>query len=258
MIVSAAKKLLMEHDAGVQFHPFESTAGINDVAAAYAVQRLFVRELQQRHGSVAGYKIGLTSRQMQAMCGIDNPLYGVILSRRVEATNAVLKHANYAHLGLEFEIGVRMKHDAPATNTQYDASSIGALVDGVCAAIEVIDDRNADYESLDVKALIADNAWNAGAVLGEFVSSWPQLEDVCGTVRLGDLEVGRGCGRDVLGHPFAALAWLANQLIQDGALLMAGDIVLTGSIIQTQFPRARERFAYTLEGIGSVVAHVEG
>ena len=72
---------------------------------------------------------------------------------------------------------------------------------GVCAAMELIDDRNADYASLDAASLVADNSWNAGAVLGDFVETIDDLADLCGTVRLNGVEIDRGYGRDVLGHP---------------------------------------------------------
>ncbi len=38
-----------------------------------------------------------------------------------------------------------------------------------------------------------------------------------------------GFGRDVLGHPLNALAWLANEGDLAGRPLMEGDIVSTGS-----------------------------
>ncbi|GIS37183.1 MAG: hypothetical protein Ct9H90mP9_2130 [Pseudomonadota bacterium] len=32
-----------------------------------------------------------------------------------------------------------------------------------------------------------------------------------GVMRIDDVEVGRGSGADILGHPMEALAWLANH-----------------------------------------------
>ena len=54
-------------------------------------------------------------------------------------------------------------------------ADVAAAVDGVCPAIEIIDDRGADYRSLDAFSLIADNAWNGGIVLGDFTPSFPDL-----------------------------------------------------------------------------------
>ena len=95
-------------------------------------------------------------------------------------------------------------------------------VDGVCAAMELVDDRHADYANLDAISLVADNSWNAGAVLGDFVETIDDLADLCGTVRLNGVEIDRGYGRDVLGHPLVPLTWLANHLAGSGRALRAG------------------------------------
>ena len=67
----------------------------------------------------------------------------------------------------------------------------------------------------------------------------------------GDLNQG-GHGRDVLGHPFVPLTWLANHLAATGDGLRAGDIVLTGSLVTTRFPQVSETYFYELAGIGTV------
>jgi len=56
----------------------------------------------------------------------------------------------------------------------------------------------------------------------------------------------------VLGHPFEPLRWLANNLSARGETLKKGEIVLTGSWVTTRFPKAGERYRYTIEGVGTV------
>jgi 2-keto-4-pentenoate hydratase len=129
---------------------------------------------------------------------------------------------------------------------------VAEAVDRVCAAVEVVDDRNADYATLEALSLIADNSWNAGAVVGAFAKTWDKLEDASGIVWLNGQEIDRGYGRDVLGHPFVPLTWLANHLAAAGGALRAGDIVLTGSLIPTRFPKEPSAFRYELAGIGTV------
>ncbi len=68
---AAARVLFDQHTQGARFAPL---GGIADRAAAYTIQAEFVR-LAIAGGSVrAGYKIGLTSERMQAMCRIDSPI----------------------------------------------------------------------------------------------------------------------------------------------------------------------------------------
>ncbi|GIT59083.1 MAG: hypothetical protein Ct9H300mP19_10310 [Dehalococcoidia bacterium] len=48
-------------------------------------------------------------------------------------------------------------------------------------------------------------------------------------------EVGKGSTGDILGHPFEALAWLANSLATRGKNLKTGEIVMLGSVVETQW-----------------------
>ncbi len=249
---AVARQLFEEHGAGTRFHTLAPEAGVSDLASAYAVQRELVELLRPANGATAGYKIGLTSARMQKMCNIDQPIAGVVLARRLARSGVTLNARNYGRLGVEFEVGVRLGRDLSPAGAPYDAQTVGRAVDGVCAAVEVVDDRNADYKSLDVLSLIADNSWNAGAILDEFHASWPDLAAAKGVLRIDGKEIDSGHGRDVLGHPFVPLAWLANRLAAEGAGLKAGDIVLTGSLVTTKFPKESGSYRYELAGIGAV------
>jgi 2-keto-4-pentenoate hydratase len=252
-----ARLLLQEHSAGKQFHPLRPETGVTDLASAYAVQRRFVELMSATAGAPAGYKIGLTSARMQKMCGIDQPVAGVVLATRIMQSGVVLQARRYHHMGLEFEVGVRLGRDLPRGEAPFTMERVAQAVDGVCPAVEVVDDRNADYSTLEALSLIADNSWNAGAVFGAFSKSWDNLEAATGIVKLNGQEIDRGYGRDVLGHPFVPLTWLANHLAETGGALRAGDVVLTGSLIPTRFPKESGAFRYELSGIGTVELTVE-
>jgi 2-keto-4-pentenoate hydratase len=253
-----AEMLMREHAGGVTFQPFAAASGIASADDAYAVQREYVRLLVQSHGTKpAGYKIGLTTPRMQAMCGIDSPVAGVVLKDRVHTSGAHIKTSAYGRAGLEFEIAVRLGKDlVPAGHTPAVAD-VAEAVDGVCPAIEIIDDRNSDYRKLDALSLIADNAWNGGIVLGEFTQSFPDLAATEAVVSEDGKVVDRGFGRDVLGHPFNSVAWLAMHLAAQGARLRAGDIVMTGSVVTTKFPDRFTQYHYELTGCGAVDLSVD-
>jgi 2-keto-4-pentenoate hydratase len=207
----AAEMLMSAHASATPFQPFAAAFGIGSIADAYAVQRDYVRlQMQTRHAGTAGYKIGLTSKRMQEMCGIDSPIAGVVLADRVHASGVALKTLSYGRLGLEFEIAVRLGRDlVPEGVPSLD--EVASAVDAVCPAVEIVDDRRADYRALDVLSLIADNSWNAGIVLGDFVQAWPDHATVEGQVFVDGNALDRGLGGDVLGHPFHPVAWLASH-----------------------------------------------
>jgi 2-keto-4-pentenoate hydratase len=247
----AAEALVAEHKAGTQF---KALAGLSSMADAYDIQDKYVPLLKAVHGDAVGYKVGLTSKAMQTFCGIDHPIAGVVLASRVHKSGATVRRSDYGRLGLEFEIAVRMKSDMPASaNTP---AAVAPHVDGVASAIELVDDRAADYGNLDIKSLVADNSWNAGIVLAPFVANWPELEPLLGKATENGAPAGEGYGRDILGHPFNSVAWLNAQLVSRGGGLRKGDIVMTGSVMKTVFPLAAAHFHFEMPGLGSVEVKV--
>jgi 2-keto-4-pentenoate hydratase len=252
----AADTLLAEHKANITFKPLGAPDRPATISDAYDIQQRYVTLLREKHGDAVGYKVGLTSAAMQDFCGIDHPIAGVVLASRVHRSDASVRRADFGRLGLEFEIAVRLKSDVPVTAVPCTAEMIAPHIDGVCAAIEIVDDRSADYANLDVLSLVADNSWNAGIVLSEFASTWPDLEAVLGRATKDRVAIGEGFGRDILGHPFNSAAWLATQLNSRGVGLKAGQVVMTGSVMKTVFPEQDAHYRFELEGIGFVEVQV--
>ena len=161
----------------------------------------------------------------------------------------------YVRVGVECEIAVRLG--------ARSAAGAGAVHGGVCRArrsrpiypaIEIVDDRYVKWETLGAPTLVADDFFAAGCVLGQPVAraAAPDLLDVTGRAIINGVEVGRGTGADVLGHPHHALAWLANHLAAEGRGLHAGQIVLTGSLVKTLWLKAGDGVMMDLSGLGKV------
>lgn len=248
----AAEALLAEHKANLQFRTLRPPLAPATITDAYDIQDKYVALLRGAHGGTVGYKVGLTSAAMQAFGGIDHPVAGVVLAQRVHRSGATVRRSDFGRLGLEFEIAVRIKSDVPLTGSPFTRETIGPYIDGVCAAIELVDDRSADYTNLDMLSLVADNSWNAGIVLPEFATTWPELENVLGRATKDGAAIGEGHGRDILGHPFNSVAWLATHLASRGIGLKAGQIVTTGSVMKTIFPAEDANYRFDLAPIGFV------
>jgi len=152
----AAAALMRDHDRKRNIVPFARDYGATDVAGAYAIQAAYNRLQEEKLGRRAGYKIGLTSRRMQQMCGVDHPNSGVVFEKRLHRSGATLSVSSLAHLGLEFECCARVGRPLPPRSSPYTLEEIAAAVEAVAPAFEVIDDRNSAYP-LDLLSLIADN-----------------------------------------------------------------------------------------------------
>jgi 2-keto-4-pentenoate hydratase len=224
-----------------------------DERAAYDVQEvLHVRLAEAGRGAQAGHKIGCTTHVMQRYLGIANPCAGGILAPQVHRDRAELRHDDFLRPGVECELAVSLDADLPASGAPYHRDTVAEAVGALMAAIEIVDDRYRDYRTFDTPTLIADDFFNAGCVLGRPVESWRELEitRLMGRMLINGVEVGRGWSRDILGHPFEALAWLATMCAARGTPLRAGQFVLLGSVVPTVWLEPGDRVAIELEGLG--------
>jgi 2-keto-4-pentenoate hydratase len=218
---------------------------------AYTIRRAF-EEIEEAtgRGAVAGYKIGLTTPVMQQLCGIGEPCYGAIFAREVHHRRAELSARDYCRLGVETEIALRLGDDLLQGS---DRARNAAAVESCMAAIELLDDLRYDYKRLDAAAMVAGNVWNAGVVLGSPVLEWQPLDLARVTARLSinGRDIGGGNGGDVMGHPFNALAWLADKLAAAGTPLRRGMIVMTGSMVPIRYPVTGDRVVVEIAGLGT-------
>jgi 2-keto-4-pentenoate hydratase len=254
---AAASELVRQHLAREPFSGLSGALAPASTEAGYAIQDSYVAQLlQQRQTSLAGYKIAITTPAMRDMVGFQDSVSGRLLRDQIHRSGDSIKAQDYVHLIVEFEIAFEMAHELPPTGTPWTGTSILEHVACAYPALEVADDRRADYPTLrqSMLTLVADNAWNQGLVLGEPVIGLDaaSIQSLEGIAFIDGREVGRGTGRDVLGHPLDALAWLANHLAARGLPMNAGDIVTTGSLVKSQFPVAGNRIAFRLPGFGEV------
>ena len=254
LVRAAARWLHKAHHDGESFQALPADLRPAGIDHAYSIQEAFHRLLTVERGPVAGYKIALTTPVMQQMVGFNAPCFGVVFNGLVHHSPATVAASDFGRLGAECEIAVRLSADLPASAAPYDRAGAGAAVGSLMAAFELVDDRSADYADIHFFSLVADNAWNAGVVLGPEITDWRALDlgESSGAMSINGDEVGQGYGRDVLGHPLDALAWLANELAVRGKSLSAGMIVMTGSIVTTKFLNPGDTALYAFDGLGEI------
>jgi 2-keto-4-pentenoate hydratase len=257
----AAQRLLEAHERRERFAPLP--AGLSPATAeeAYAIQDAFVALRAQQLGAIVGYKIALTSEEMRRFVGVSQPQAGAMLEKSVRRSPAAVRAADYCRLLVEFEIAVEIAEDMPAADAPFSRERVARSVGALMPALELADDRNADYAELRKHPfeLIADNAWNEGAVLGPPLREWRQLDlgAARGIARINGEIVGEGHGADAMGHPFNAVAWIADHLAAHGRGLLRGDVVITGSLITTKFVKGGDLVRFSVDGLGEVELRVD-
>ena len=220
-------------------------------ADAYAVQDAWLRRKLAAGGRLAGRKVGLTSRAMQQQLGVDEPDFGFLLETMIVPSESSLVRADLLQPRVEPEIAFWLA--SRLRGPGVTAADVLAATRGVCAAMEIVDSRIADWR-IKLADTIADNGSSARAVVSDHVVRVGDVDLAAEAVPLmrNDEVVGRGSGADVLGHPAEAVAWLANRLSDFGAGLDPGQLVLPGAMCASVFAQGGESFRAEFSTIGSV------
>jgi len=223
----------------------------------YAIQDALNAKLGQAgFGEKVGYKIGCTSSVMQTYLGVPHPCAGAMFQATVMQDAGRFDRSKLCRPGVECEIAVQIGKDMQA-DRPFTREDCDAYVRSAMASIELVDDRWTDFKAVPAPAFISENFFNAGCVLGAPAeASGEALAVASGSMRINGEVVGSGTGADILGHPFEALAWLANHQMQRGAPLKAGDYVTLGSVIQTQWIDSPALVEVEFTGLGRCELHL--
>lgn len=250
-----AARLAADWEPRAAYETLSGEFAPRDFDDAYRIQEALQRCHVPARGAIAGRKIALSSKAMQEMVGIDRPIAGAIFANDVHQTGAAIPRSAFRRLGLEYELAFEIARDV---SVPVDTGSVLDLVASVRPAFELIEDKDADYTKLDVLTLLADNAWCGGVVLGTEIAGWRDLD-------LGDLPsvLSQDGHEDEAGNtgaadPVNSLAWTLNHFTGRGAVVKAGEVIITGSALRTRFPAAGERFRYEITGHGAVELSVTG
>jgi 2-keto-4-pentenoate hydratase len=200
---------------------------------------------------VIGHKIGLTNKAMQQQLGVDQPDYGVLLDTMAVAPGSTLAASEFIQARIEPEIAFWLAEDVRGPGVT--AEQVLAATRGVSASLELVDSRIANWR-ITLIDTIADNASSARIIASEHIVpvaglDLAQIETVLS--RNGE-PVGAGNGAAVLGHPAAAVAWLANKLAEFNVGLRAGQVVLPGAMCAAVPIAPGATFQATFTELGTV------
>src|SRR3984957_10674229 len=191
-----------------------------DAATAYMVQAM----AREQADSLAGWKLGVTSRAKQAQIGVHEPIRGFLASADA------------------------LDLSGPSAT----AADVLAATSHVAAGIEILDSRFLDYR-FTMPDVIADNT-----SAGRFIVGAPVPVDgidlrLAGVVlELNGEVVGTASGAAALGHPAAAVAWLVRSLAAEGEGLRAGQVILSGGLTAAVPVRPGNVVVVSIDRIGTI------
>lgn len=252
-VASLADELWEAQRTRVAIEPLTDRYSGLDIDDAYAIQTRNIDRHVAEGARVIGRKVGLTSRAMQQLLGVDEPDFGVLLDDMFVEDGDEVPLSEMLQPRIEAEMAFVLERDlaGPGVTT---ANALAAMA-GVLPAVEIVDSRIADWR-IKLVDTVADNASSGRLVVGGRIRKVDEFD-----LRLVGVAVSRngelidtGAGAAVLGNPARPVAWLANKLGALGATLHAGDVILPGAPHRMVAVRPGDVFRAEFAHLGAVTA----
>lgn len=252
-IEAIAGRLRAAAESGRAIAPIREELEPGGVAAAYAVQAVNTEHYVKRGRRLVGRKIGLTSKSVQKQLGVDSPDFGMLYADMALCDGEEVALARVMQPKVEAEVAVVLERDL--TQPHVTLTEVISAVAYAVPAIEIVGSR---IENWNIKLLdtIADNASSGLFVLGGSPVALDRVDlRMCGMVmeRRGE-PVSLGAGAACLGNPLNAAVWLARTMVDVGAPLRAGDVIMTGALGPMVTVAPGDVIDVRINGLGSVRA----
>jgi len=239
----------------VPIAPLTETDHDLTMADGYLVQQGVVRRYLDDGDRIVGYKLGLTSRPMQEMLGVDSPDFAPVMASHVLLDGASVPLTDYIAPKLEAEIALVLGSGLSGP----DCTPLDVLraVEGVVASIELVDSRVADWR-ITLPDTVADMASSGAIIVAGATTPVSEVDlRTLGMVFTRDGEViATGAGAAALGNPAAAVAWLVRTLHGLGSELPAGSLVMTGALHAAVPVTAGEIYRAEFDRLGAVTVRI--
>lgn len=252
-----ARTLYEARRSRVPVPPFTDAEPWLDMADGYAVQQELISLLRADGDEVIGHKVGVTSKAMQRLIGIDSPDHGPVLSSTVyrDGDTVDLDHfiAPKVEAEIVFELGGRLRGPGVTVDDAWEA------IAGARAAMEIVDSRIVDWR-IRLADTVADLASNGAMVTARELVPLDGIDPrLIGMALWRDDEVVEsGAGAAALGDPVAVVAWLANVLGPNGVALEPGHVIMTGALHAAVELRPGEVYRAEFDRLGPVTLRVRG
>jgi 2-keto-4-pentenoate hydratase len=224
---------------------------IRSITDAYAVQQASVDVWLARGRTVAGHKIGLTSKAVQEQLRVDEPDFGVLFADMILHDGAEVAAGQILQPRIEGELAFILNGDL--RGERLSAEDAVAATDYICPAIEICGSRIAGWD-IRITDTISDNASSGMIVLGKtrVKPELDQLADVPMALRHNGAVAAEGRGSACLGNPAIAVAWLGQMLTRLGGGLRAGDVVMSGALAKMVAAEPGSSFSADFGHLGTV------
>lgn len=251
-----AQSLLEAELLRIQISPITDMFPDLTVENAYKVQLINIAKKIESGQKVIGMKIGLTSRAMQRMLGVNVPDYGHLMDDMLLLEGEICDRASLLQPKVEGELAFILNKSIRGPGITI--ADVYNSVSYVVPAIEVVDSRIVNWR-IKLQDTVADNGSSARFILGGQMTSIKKIDmrHIGMVFEKNGVVVSTGAGAAVMGNPAAAVTWLINALAKYDIGLNEGDIILSGAVTAAETAESKDIFAVSFHGIGGVTLRFE-
>ena len=223
---------------------------------AYATQFELLNYRQTQGEKHVGWKVGLTSKAMQAQQNVHEPCLGHLVEHGHLVSPSKITFEDLMAPGFENELCIRMKSQLSGPNVSFEQAA--AAIGEIAPSIEVVEKRG-DFGA-DFPLAIAGNAQQRAFVTGPFMpfDQGVDLATLSVEVSVNGRSMEKASGVEVLGNPIHSIVWLAGKLNAFGHTLNPGDMIMSGSFTKQYAVAKGDHIIADFAALGSVEIDFSG
>jgi 2-keto-4-pentenoate hydratase len=201
-----------------------------DLATAYKVQKVYV-DRRLVDDEVGGYKAGFTSKIVQDLFGIFEPISGVLFKSGRLQNGAEVNGSDFGFMLIDQEFGFEI--ETRITEPLKNIEELKTKIRSIRPVIEMGDATVPDLKAIGVNIndMVASNVGSRIFIPGEPIDpSTINLNSLTLVNKREGKEINRWEGPLSSYDQWEDALWLANNLIKYGWVLEPGEILIAGAL----------------------------
>jgi 2-keto-4-pentenoate hydratase len=195
------------------------------------------RELLADGAKPIGWKLAWGTEAAMAKLGISGPVVGFLTDRTLIAPGSKCSVAGWTAPKLEPEIAI---HLGPG----------GRGVAGITAAIELAD---ADLPPTEAEAVLAGDIYHRGVVLDREAAPVPLIHPIAARISRDGEEIAATDDAEAeVGRIEGLTEWTVAYLAHFGETTVAGEVIISGSVVPLLDVVPGQTLRNSIEGVGSL------
>jgi 2-oxo-3-hexenedioate decarboxylase len=220
---------------------------------AYEVQKQSIARRLQRGEKLIGLKMGFTSEAKMQQMGVHDMIWGRLTSAMLIPDGDNLAFSGFIHPRAEPEICFRVSKDI---DRELSLSEAAEYVDGVAAAIEIIDSRYENFK-FSLEDVVADNCSSAAFVTGNWYPVETQVNHIPMELVIDGAAVEKGNSADILGDPWKAFCAATRLAVQYGEPIKKGMYIMAGAATAAAFIKPGQTVTASAAGLHCPIFNVK-